>query len=91
MQKADDPIASSASVLINIAFTKCTNKSKKAKNPRITDDCKTAIKQRNGALRQFNNRPAHDNLSNKRFFFMQKLVVQLKNQRKNLGNSMFLD
>ena len=34
----------------------------------FTDDCKTAIKQRKGALRQFNNRQTHDNLNNNHIF-----------------------
>ena len=93
MQKTDDPIESFASILINKAeetVPKTSMKSKKTKKPWFTDDSKTAIKQRKGALRQFNNRPTHDNLIII-VFFVQKLVVQLKNQRKNLGNSMFLN
>ena len=43
-------------------------KSKKAKKPWFIEDCKTAIKQRKGALRQFNSRPTHDNLNNYRIF-----------------------
>ena len=71
VRKADDPIESFASILINIAeetVPKTATKSKKAKKPWFTDDCKTAIKQRKGALRQFNNRPTHDNLNNYRIF-----------------------
>ena len=71
VRKADDPIESFASILINIAeetVPKTSTKSTKAKKPWFTDDCKTAIKQRKGALRQFNNRPTHDNLNNYRIF-----------------------
>ena len=71
MRKADDPIESIASILINIAeetVPKTATKSKKAKKPWFTEDCRTAIKQRKGALRQFNNRPTHDNLNNYRIF-----------------------
>ena len=71
MRKADDPIESFASILINIAeetVPKTATKSKKAKKPWFTEDCKTAIKQRKGALQQFNNRPTHDNLNNYRIF-----------------------
>ena len=71
VRKADDPIESFASILINIAeetVPKTATKSKKAKKPWFTEDCKTAIKQRKGALRQFNNRPTHDNLNNYRIF-----------------------
>ena len=71
VRKPDDPIESFASFLINIAeetVPKTATKSKKAKKPWFTDDCKTAIKQRKGALRQFNNRPTHDNLNNYRIF-----------------------
>ena len=71
IQIADDPIESFTSILINIAeetVPKTATKSKKAKKPWFTDDCKTAIKQRKGALRQFNNRPTHDNLNNYRIF-----------------------
>ena len=71
IQMADDLIESFASILINIAeeaVPKTATKSKKAKKPWFTDDCKTAIKQRKGALRQFNNRPTHDNLNNYRIF-----------------------
>ena len=53
MRKADDPIESIASILINIAEETVP---------------KTAIKQHKGALRQFNNRPTHDNLNNYRIF-----------------------
>ena len=49
-------------------YQKTATKSKKAKKPWFTEDCKTAIKQRKGALRQFNNRPTHDNLNNYRIF-----------------------
>ena len=71
MRKADDPIESFASILVHIAeetVPKTSLKSKKAKKPWFTDDCKIAIKQRKGALRRFNNRPTHDNLSNYRIF-----------------------
>ena len=71
VRKADDPIESFASILINIAekhVPKTATKSKKAKKLWFTDDCKTAIKQRKGALRQFNNRPTHDNVNNYRIF-----------------------
>ena len=71
VRKADDPIEPFASILINIAeetVPKTATKSKKAKKPWFTEDCKTAIKQRKGALRQFNNRPTHDNLNNYRIF-----------------------
>ena len=71
VRKADDPIESFASILINIAeetVPKTSTKSKKTKKPCFTDDCKTAIKQRKGSLRQFNNRPTHDNLNNYRIF-----------------------
>ena len=71
MRKADDPIDSFASILINIAeetVPKTSMKSKKAKKPWFTEDCKTAFKQRKGALRQFNNRPTHDSLNNCRIF-----------------------
>ena len=71
MRKADDPIESFASILINKAeetVPKTSTKSKKTKKHWFTDDCKTAIKQRKGALRQFNNRPTHDNLNNYRIF-----------------------
>ena len=71
VRKADDPIKSFASIRINIAeetVPKTATKSKKAKKPWCTEDCKTAIKQRKGALRQFNNRPTHDNLNNYRIF-----------------------
>ena len=67
MRKADDPTESFASILIDIAeetVPKTATKSQKAKKPWLTEDCKTAIKQRKGALRQFNNRPTHDNLNN---------------------------
>ena len=56
---------------LNIAeetVPKTSTKSKKAKKPLFTDDCKTAIENRKGALRQFNNRPTHDNLNNYRIF-----------------------
>ena len=78
MQKADDPIESLASTLINIAeetVPKTSKTSKKVKNPWFKDDCKTAIKQRKGALQQFNHRLTHNTLSNNRIF-VQKLVVQ---------------
>ena len=68
---AHDPIESFASILINIAeetVPKTETKSQKAKKPWFTEDCKTAIKQRKGALRQFNSRPTHDNLNNYRNF-----------------------
>ena len=71
VRKAGDPIESFASFLINIAeetVPKTATKSKKANEPWFTEDCKTAIKQRKGALRQFNNRPTHDNLDNYRIF-----------------------
>ena len=71
VRKAADPIESFASILINIAeetVPKTATKSKKAKKPWFTEDCKTAIKHRKGALRQFNNRPTHDNLNNYRIF-----------------------
>ena len=71
VRKADDPNESFASILINIAeetVPKTSTKSKKAKKRWFTDDCKTAIKQRKGALRQFNNRPIHDNLNTYRNF-----------------------
>ena len=71
MRKADDPIESFASILINIveeSIPKTATKSKKGKNLWLTDDCKTAFKQRKGALRQSNNRPTHDNLNNYRIF-----------------------
>ena len=67
VRKADDPIESIASIPINIAeetVPKTATKSKKAKKPWFTEDCKTAIKQHKGALRQFNNRPTHDDLNN---------------------------
>ena len=71
MRKADDPIKSFASILTNIAeetVPKIATKSKKARKPWFTEDCTTAIRQRKGALRQFNNRPTHDNLNNYRIF-----------------------
>ena len=49
MRKADDPIESFASILINIAeetVPQTATKSKNAKKPWFTEDCKTAIKQR---------------------------------------------
>ena len=91
MRKADDPIESFASILINIAeetVPKPSRKSKKAKKPWFTDDCKIAIKQRKGALRQFNNRPTHNNLNNYRIFHA-KARRTIKESKKNLGNNMF--
>ena len=91
MRKANDPVEFFASILINIAeetLPKTSTKSKKAKTPWFTDDRKTAIKQRKGALRQFNNRPTHYNLINYRIL-RAKARRTIKNQRKNLGNSMF--
>ena len=63
VRKVDDPIESFASILINIAefVPKSATKSKKIKKPWFIEDCKNSIKQRTGALRQFNNRPTHDN------------------------------
>ena len=84
VRKADDPIKSFASILIHIAeetVQKTSLKSKKAKRPWFIDDCKTAIKQRKGALRQFNNRPTHDNLSNYRIF-RAKARRTIKESRK---------
>ena len=66
-----DPIESFASILTNIAeetVPTTATKSKKANKHWFTDDCKTAIEQRKRALRQFNNRPTHDNLNNYRIF-----------------------
>ena len=94
VRKADDPIETFASILINIAeetVPKTSTKSKKDRKPWFTDDCTIAIKQCKGALRQFNNRPTHDNLNIIIIFFVQKLVVKIKNQRKNLGNNIFLN
>ena len=71
MRKAGDPIESFSYILINIVevtVPKTATKSKKTKKPWVTEDCKTAIKQRNGALRQFSNRPTHDNLNSYRIF-----------------------
>ena len=71
VRKADDPIESFASFLINIAdetVPKTATKSKTAKKPYFTEDCRTAIKQSKGALRKFNNLPTHDNLNNYRIF-----------------------
>ena len=71
VRKADSPIESFASILINIAeetVPKTSTNSKKAKKPWFTDGCKTAIKKRKGALRQFHNRPTHDSLNNYRIF-----------------------
>ena len=71
VRRADDPIESFASILINIAEKAVPGtamKSQKAKKPWFTDDCGTAVGQRKGALRQFNNRPTHDNLNNHRIF-----------------------
>ena len=71
MRKADDPIESFASIPIYIAeetVPKTATKSEKAKKHLFTEDFKTAIKQRKGALRQFNNRLTHDNLNNYRIF-----------------------
>ena len=71
MWKADDPIESFASILINIAeepVPKTATKAKKSKKPWSTENFKIAIKQRKRALRQFNNRPTHDNLNNYRIF-----------------------
>ena len=85
LRKADDPIESIASILINIAeetVPKTSTKSKKAKKPWFTEDCKTAIKQRKGALRQFNNRPTHDNLNNYRIF-RAKARRTIKESKKN--------
>ena len=85
VRKADDPIESFASILINIAeetVTKTSTKSKKANKPWFTDDCKTAIKQRKGALRQFNNRPTLNNLNNYRIF-RAKARRTIKESKKN--------
>ena len=71
MRRADDPIESFASILMNKAeetIPKTATKSKKAKKPWFTEEWKTAIKHRQGALRQLNNRPTHDNLNNYRIF-----------------------
>ena len=84
VRKADDPIESFASILINIAeetVPKTVTKSKKAKKPWFTEDCKTAIKQRKGALRQFNNRPTHDNLDNYRIF---RAKISNNKKKRNL-------
>ena len=62
---------SSSSYHIDIAeetVPKTATKSKKAKKSWFTEDCKTSIKQRKGALRQFNNRPTYNNLNNYRSF-----------------------
>ena len=70
-QKANDPIESFSYILLNIAeenVPKTSLKSKKAKKPWFTDDCKTAIIQHKGALRQFNNRRTYDNFNNYRIF-----------------------
>ena len=53
VRKADDRIDFFVSILINIAeetVPKTATKSKKARKPWFTDDCKTSIKQRKGAL-----------------------------------------
>ena len=71
VRRADDRIESFASILINIAEKAVPGtamKSQKAKKPWFTDDCGTAVGQRKGALRQFNNRPTHDNLNSHRIF-----------------------
>ena len=84
VRKADAPIESFASILRNIAeetIPKTATKSKKAKKPWFTDDCKNAIKQRKGALRQFNNRPTHDSLNNYRIF-RAKAHRTIKNSKK---------
>ena len=87
MRKADDPIESFASILINIAeetVPKTATKSKKAKKHWFTEDCKTAIKQRKGALRQFNYRPTHDNLNNYRIFRAKARRTIKKSKKKSL-------
>ena len=86
VRKADDPIESFASILINIAeetVPKTATKSKKAKNSWFTEDCKTAIKQRKGALRQFNHRPTHDNLNNYRIFRAKARRTIKKSKKKS--------
>ena len=85
LRRADDPIESFASILINTAeetVPKTAKKSKKAKKPWFKEDCKTAIKQRKGAQRQFNNRPTHDNLNNNRIF-RAKARRTIEESRKN--------
>ena len=84
--KADDPIESYASILTNIVeetVPKTATKSKKAKKPWFTEDCKTAIRQRKGALRQFNNRPTHDNLNNYRIFRAKARRTIKKSKKKS--------
>ena len=67
MQTADDPVEAFASTMINLAeetVPKTSRTSKKVLKTWFTDDyCKSVIKQCKGALRQFNYRPTHDNLS----------------------------
>ena len=93
VRKADDPIESFASIIINIAeetVPKTATKSKKAKKACFLEDCQTAIKQRKGALRQFNYRPTHDYYNNYRIF-RAKARRTIKESKKNLGNNMSLN
>ena len=50
--------------IIEETVSKTSTKSKKAKKPWFIDDCINAIKQRKGAVRQFNTRPTNNNLNN---------------------------
>ena len=53
VRKADDPIESFASIttIAEETVPKTASKSKKAKQPLFTEDCKSAIIQRKGVLR----------------------------------------
>ncbi|MCU7801126.1 MAG: hypothetical protein KZQ70_13560, partial [gamma proteobacterium symbiont of Lucinoma myriamae] len=82
----NDPIESFTSILHAIAeesIPKTSTKPKKTRKPWFNDECKVAVKERKGALKQFNNRPTQDNLNNFRIFRAKARRTIKESKRKS--------